>query len=78
MEDKLALMTIRFGANRTLDYYISNHPEKLSKFSRIESNLKRLDRHLQRRNREQALYDINSFESHKEIDQSLLDKTCTT
>ena len=78
MEDKLALMTIRFGANRTLDYYISNHPEKLSKFSRIESNLKRLDRHLQRRNKEQALYDINSFEFHKEIDQSLLDKTCTT
>ena len=73
LEKKLAIMTTKVGIDRTLKYFITNHMNELDKYARIETNLKRLDKQVQKLRKNKALYDINSFEPQVKIDEALKD-----
>ena len=73
LEKKLAIMTTKVGVDRTLKYFITNHMNELDKYARIETNLKRLDKQMQKLRKNKALYDINSFEPQVKIDEALKD-----
>lgn len=78
LEKKLAIMTKNQGLDKTLRYYINNHEEDLDKFSRIESNLKRLDKQITKLNKVKALYNISSFEPQLAIDRAIRDRKHST
>lgn len=78
LEKKLAIMTKHNGLDNTLRYYIHNHETELDKYSRIESNLKRLDKQLIKINQAKALYNINTFEPQLKIDEAIKNKKYST